>query len=56
MYILFDQSHGKKTNNSDTSDTLGGEDNYENSVLYIQNMEIFSILRLNLNFSYKFPW
>ena len=47
MYIFFDQSHGKKTNNSDTSGTLGGEDNYENSVLYIQNMEIFSILRLN---------
>ena len=41
MYILFGQSHGKKTNNSDTSDTLGGEDNEENSVLYIQIWKFF---------------
>ena len=54
MYILFVQSHGKKTNNSDTSDTLVGEDNYENFVLYIQNMENFSILSLNSKSSYKF--
>ena len=44
ILILMDQSHGKKTNNSDTSDMVGGEDSLGNFVLYIQNIGFFSIL------------
>ena len=51
MYILFYQSYGKKTNNSDTSDTLGGEDTQELCNINL-NIENFS---KDFNFVVRVP-
>ena len=53
MYILIDQSHGK-TNNSDTSETLGGEDILRTLYYRFKYGNFFYIIK-DFNFFIRVP-